>query len=88
VGGNITPLNPNESTRQQVFVYNQIFFSFAVDVLGDQPFLDLTAQENNPSFTQANHDLLGLRALQILDCEGLHVLATAVVHYRGHRVIA
>ena len=88
VGGNITPLNPNESTRQQVFVYNQIFFSFAVDVAGDQPFRDLTSLENNPSFTQANHDLLGLRALQILDCEGLHVLATTVVNYRGHRVIA
>jgi protein TIF31 len=32
--------------------------------------------------------LLGLRALQILDCEGLHVLATTVVNYKGHRVIA
>lgn len=92
VGGNLTPLNPNESSRQQVFVYNQIFFSFAVDlpglVEGESPFRDLTSSENNPSFTQANHDLLGLRALQILDCEGLHVLATAVVNYRGHRVIA
>ena len=92
VGGNLTPLNPNESSRQQVFVYNQIFFSFAIDlpgsVEGESPFRDLTSSENNPSFTQANHDLLGLRALQILDCEGLHVLATAVVNYRGHRVIA
>ena len=32
--------------------------------------------------------MLGLRALQILDCEGLHVLATTIVNYRGHRVIA
>ena len=67
VGGNLTPLNPNESARQQVFVYNQIFFSFAVDlpgsVEGESPFRDLTSSENNPSFTQANHDLLGLRAL-------------------------
>jgi protein TIF31 len=57
-------------------------------VEGESPFRNLTSQENNPSFTQANHDLLGLRALQTLDCEGLHVLATAVVNYRGHRVIA
>ena len=67
VGGNLTPLNPNEAARQQVFVYNQIFFSFAVDlpgsVEGESPFRDLTTAENNPSFTQANHDLLGLRAL-------------------------
>lgn len=92
VGGNLTPLNPNESARQQVFVYNQIFFSFAVDLSGttegESPFRDLTSSENNPSFTQANHDLVGLRALQILDCEGLHVLATAIVGYKGHRVIA
>jgi protein TIF31 len=88
VGGNLTPLNPNEASRQQVFVYNQIFFSFAVDLVDDAPFRDLTSLENNPSFTQANHDLLGLRALQILDCEGLHVLATTIVNYRGHRVIA
>lgn len=32
--------------------------------------------------------MLGLRALQILDCEGLHVLATSIINYRGHRVIA
>lgn len=69
-------------------MYNQIFFSFAVDLVDDAPFRDLTSLENNPSFTQANHDLLGLRALQILDCEGLHVLATTIVSYRGHRVIA
>ena len=54
----------------------------------DSPFRDLTSLENNPSFTQVNHDLLGLRALQILDCEGLHVLATTIVSYKGHRVIA
>jgi len=55
VGGNLTPLNPNEAPRQQVFVYNQIFFSFAVDLVGadenDSPFRDLTSLENNPSFT-------------------------------------
>ncbi len=67
VGGNLNPLNPNEAPRQQVFVYNQIFFSYAIDLPaaeeGESPFRDLTAAENNPSFTQANHDLLGLRAL-------------------------
>jgi protein TIF31 len=54
----------------------------------DSPFRDLTSLENNPSFTQANHDLLGLRALQILDSDKLHVLATTIVSYKGHRVIA
>lgn len=47
IGGNLTPLNPNEGPKQQVFVYNQIFFSFAVDLVGeredDSPFRDLTS---------------------------------------------
>ena len=61
VNGNLMPLNPNESEKQQVFVYNYIFFSYAIDL--PESFSDLTSTENNPSFTQANHDILGLRAL-------------------------
>lgn len=80
------PLNPNETEKQQVFVYNYIFFSYAIDLIDS--FKDLTSTENNPSFTQANHDIMGLRQLQILDVEGLHLLATCLVNYRGQRVIA
>jgi protein TIF31 len=80
------PLNPNETEKQQVFVYNYIFFSYAIDLIDS--FKDLTSTENNPSFTQANHDIMGLRQLQILDVEGLHILATCLVNYRGQRVIA
>jgi len=81
VNGNLMPLNPNETEKQQVFVYNYIFFSYAVDLIDS--FKDLTSSENNPSFTQANHDVMGLRSLQILDIEGLHILATCLVNYRG-----
>ena len=81
VNGNLMPLNPNEPEKQQVFVYNYIFFSFAIDL--PDSFKDLTSSENNPSFTQANHDIMGLRALQILDVEGLHILATTLVNYKG-----
>ena len=50
-------------------------------------FKDLATLENNPSWSQANHDMTGLRALQALEVEGLCYLATTVVNYRGHRVI-
>ena len=83
--GNLTPLNPNEQKKQQVFVYNYIFFSFALDVL--ESFKVLSTLESNPSWTQANHDMTGLRNLQLLEVEGLNYLATTVVNYRGHRVI-
>ena len=86
VNGNLVALNPNESLKQQVFVYNQIFFSFAIDLVDS--FKDLTASENNPSFTQSNHDIMGLKNLQALDVKGLHLLATTLVHYKGQRVIA
>jgi protein TIF31 len=49
VNGNLIPLNPNEAEKQQVFVYNYIFFSFAVDLIDS--FKDLTSTDNNPSFT-------------------------------------
>lgn len=69
-----------------MFVYNYIFFSYTVDLIDS--FRDLTTTDNNPSWTQANHDLTGLRSLQFLEIEGLHYLATTIVNYRGHRIIA
>jgi len=85
VNGNLTPLNPHEHERQHVFVYNYIFFSYAVDLIDS--YRDLTSAENNPSFTQANLDMLGLKSLSVLEIEGLHILATCIVHFRGHRII-
>jgi len=81
----LTPLNPNEQAKTHVYVFNQIFFSFAVDT--PTVYNDSTTLESSPSFTQANHDVLGLQQLSTLDIEGLHLLATCLVTYRGHRVI-
>lgn len=78
-------LNPNESRPHHVFVYNQIFFSFVIDSPLD--YADVTTRENNPSHSQANHDLMGLRILQGLDIPNLHHLATCIVNYKGHRVL-
>jgi len=61
VKGNLTALNPNEAKNSQVFVYNYIFFSFAIDL--PENFRDLTSADNNPSWTQANHDITGLKFL-------------------------
>ena len=85
VNGSILPLNPNEPPRQQVFVYNTIFFSYAVDLITS--YKELSNLDNNPSFTQSNHDLLGLKTLQALEIDDLHFLATCMIQYKGHRVI-
>ena len=43
IEGKLTSLNPNEPVRQHVYVYNNIFFSYAVDTpLSNQ---DLTAKD-------------------------------------------
>jgi protein TIF31 len=51
-------------------------------------YVDMTTTENIPSHTQSNHDLTGLRLLQGLDVPNLHYLATCIVNYKGHRVLA
>jgi protein TIF31 len=57
-----------------------LFLSFALGVLDF--FKDLSS-----FWTQANHDMTGLKNLQLLEIEGLNYLATTVVNYRGHRII-
>ena len=58
IEGKLMSLNPNEPVRQHVYVYNHIFFSYAIDTpLSNH---DLTASDQFPSFTQANHDIKGL----------------------------
>jgi protein TIF31 len=85
VDGKLTSLNPNEPLKQHVYVYNQIFFSFAVDT--PLSYQDLTNSDSSPSFTQSNHDITGLHQLQDADISNLYHLATCLVNYRGHRLI-
>lgn len=59
IEGKMAPLNPNEPLRSHVYVYNQIFFSFSVDL--PTSYADSASSDQNPSYTQSNHDLTGLR---------------------------
>ena len=49
IDGKVMSLNPNEPVKQHVYVFNQIFFSFAVDL--PQSYKDLTSADQFPSFT-------------------------------------
>lgn len=94
VHGHIPPVNPMDAPRSYVFIYNSIFFSFAIE--GNE--LDEQAAAAGPagavgadvkvSRLMANQDLHGVRAYTELDIDELHTLATVLVDYRGHRVIA
>ena len=43
IDGKVTSLNPNEPVKQHVYVYNHIFFSFAVDT--PLSYKDLTSSD-------------------------------------------
>ncbi|EAR84624.2 translation initiation factor, putative (macronuclear) [Tetrahymena thermophila SB210] len=86
VEGNISALNPMDPPHQQVYVYNQIFFSFALE--NTDHFKQETGPDASPNVTTANCDLRNLKILHKLDIPGLSVLNTCLVDYKGHRVIA
>lgn len=48
----------------------------------------MSGSDSNPTYAATNHDMLGLKTLQVLDVDDLHILATCLITYRGHRVIA
>ncbi|KAM9846424.1 clustered mitochondria protein homolog [Aulostomus maculatus] len=84
VDGNIMPLNPGESLHMQMFIWNNLFFSLGFDI--SDHFQPLGG--NAAAHAAANCDLRGIQAYASVDTEGLHTLGTAVVDYRGVRVIA
>ena len=82
--GNIQPVNVAEPERAWVYIYNNIFFSFAVDNR------DAYKEKGGDAaaYKAANHDLMGVRAYTDLDIPHLHTLAHTIVNYRGHRIVA
>ena len=85
IEGKILSLNPNEPVKQHVYVFNHIFFSYAVDT--PLSYRDCTSTEQFPSYTQANHDIKGLQMLKAIDVPDLHHLATCLVDFKGSRMI-
>jgi len=84
IHGHIPPVNPMEAPKQHVFIYNNIFFSFAVD--GRDLYTE--AGGDRVSYAQAMNDLKGVQQIALLDLNDLYTLATVIIDYRGHRVIA
>ncbi|KAG8455747.1 hypothetical protein GDO86_001803 [Hymenochirus boettgeri] len=84
IDGNVMAINPGEDTKMQMFIWNNIFFSFGFDVRDH--YKDLGG--DHAAHVAANHDLKGVQAYSDLDIEGLYVLGTVVLDYRGYRVTA
>ncbi|KIE00397.1 GSKIP/TIF31 domain protein, partial [Metarhizium majus ARSEF 297] len=81
--GEIAPLNPTEGRDAQIFVYNNIFFSFGADGVGT-----FTSEGGDEAARVATgKDVAGVRLVNQLDIEGLFAPATVVVDYLGKRIV-
>ena len=81
--GEVAPLNPTEGKDAQIFVYNNIFFSFGAD--GVQTFASEGGDE--AARVAVGKDVVGVRAVNQLDIQSLYTPGTVVVDYLGKRIV-
>ena len=84
VDGHIPPLNPMDPVTSQVFVYNNIFFSRALDSKDTFRICkgDVAARK------AAGQDVKCQQLLSAQDVSGLSTVMTCVVDFKGDRIIA
>lgn len=82
--GEVAPLNPTEGRDAQIFVYNNIFFSFGADGVGT------FASEGGDEAARVatGKDVMGVRMVNQLDIDGLFTPGTVIVDYMGKRIVA
>lgn len=81
--GEVAPLNPTESKDAQIFVYNNVFYSFGADGVGT------FASEGGDEAARVatGKDVMGVRMVNQLDIDGLFTPGTVVVDYLGKRLV-
>lgn len=84
VDGNVMAINPGEEEKMRMYIWNNIFFSFACD--SRDHYQKYGGDE--AAYSAASLDLKGVELYNKLDLEGLYTLGTVVVDYRGYRIIA
>lgn len=82
--GQIAPMNPNEPTRSQVYLHNNIFFSRALDA-GVETFK--IARGDKAARKSASRDVHCLGSLHRMERSGLYTLATVLIDYLGTRYV-
>ncbi|TPP56472.1 Clustered mitochondria protein [Fasciola gigantica] len=84
VNGDIMAINPGENKKQQMFIWNNMFFSLGFDVKEHYKHFG----GEYAAYVATSSDLNGVRAYSMLDQAGLHTLGTAIIDFRGYRVTA
>ncbi|KAM0802213.1 clustered mitochondria-domain-containing protein [Usnea florida] len=82
--GEVAPLNPTETKDAQIFVYNNVFYSFGADGVGT-----FTSEGGDEAARVAvGKDVGGVKAVNQLDIAGLATPGTIIVDYLGKRLVA
>jgi protein TIF31 len=81
--GEVAPLNPTEGRDAQIFIYNNIFFSFGAD--GVATFASEGGDE--AARVAVGKDVVGVKAVNQLDIKDLYTPGTVVVDYLGKRIV-
>lgn len=81
--GEVAPLNPTENKDAQIFVYNNVFYSFGADGVGT--FANEGGDE--AARVATGKDVVGVRAVNQLDIQNLSTPGTVVVDYLGKRLV-
>ncbi|KAF2125664.1 hypothetical protein P153DRAFT_434126 [Dothidotthia symphoricarpi CBS 119687] len=81
--GEIAPLNPTEARDAQIYVYNNIFYSFGADGVGTFG----TEGGDEAARVAVGKDVVGVRAVNNLDIPNLFTSGTVVVDYLGKRIV-
>ena len=81
--GEVPPLNPTEGRDAQIFVYNNVFFSFGADGVGTFA----TDGGDEAARVATGKDVIGVKAVNQLDVSGLFTPGTVVVDYLGKRIV-
>lgn len=84
VHGNVPALNPNDEASQRIYLWNNIFFSFAMDARDSFK----TQGGHAAAHAAAAADLHGIAALMQTGLGKLSVLGTVIIDYAGHRIVA
>lgn len=81
--GEVAPLNPTEGRDAQIFIYNNIFYSFGAD--GVQTFASEGGDE--AARVAVGKDVAGVKTVNQMDINGLFTPGTIVVDYLGKRIV-
>ena len=81
--GEVPPMNPTEGPDAQIFVYNNVFYSFGAD--GAEIFT--TEGGDAAARVAVGKDVTGVKLVNQLDVDGLHTPGTVIVDYMGKRIV-